>query len=162
MSIKASNQPLRRSRRRLFPQRSPSRPLLPYQNPSILAAIQERPGPRLSGGWMEFTAMKRRELLDLCRQHGLATRGSKADLAASLAGAISVRPPKPSLLPLCSPMQKVSDCLTVYWGKNYIFRSGSFARVGRIGHFDFFPERLKRTMGIKTCVVGAISSQYLN
>ncbi|PUZ63093.1 hypothetical protein GQ55_3G040300 [Panicum hallii var. hallii] len=89
MSIKASNQPLRRSRRRLFPQRSPSRPLLPYQNPSILAAIQERPGPRLSGGWMEFTAMKRRELLDICRQHGLATRGSKADLAASLAGAIS-------------------------------------------------------------------------
>lgn len=52
-----------------------------------------------SGG-MEFAAMKRRELLELCRQHGLATRGSKADLAASLAGAISVRPPKPSLLPL--------------------------------------------------------------
>jgi len=38
---------------------------------------------------MEFTAMKRRELLELCRQHGLATRGSKADLAAGIAGAIS-------------------------------------------------------------------------
>ncbi|CAN6335660.1 unnamed protein product [Urochloa humidicola] len=38
---------------------------------------------------MEFAAMKRRELLELCRQHGLATRGSKADLAATLAGAIS-------------------------------------------------------------------------
>jgi hypothetical protein len=41
---------------------------------------------------MEFAAMKRRDLLDLCRQHGLATRGSKADLAAGLAGALSVRP----------------------------------------------------------------------
>ncbi|CAL4896748.1 unnamed protein product [Urochloa decumbens] len=40
-------------------------------------------------GGMEFAEMKRRELLELCRQHGLATRGSKADLAASLAGAIS-------------------------------------------------------------------------
>nr|CAB3459484.1 unnamed protein product [Digitaria exilis] len=40
-------------------------------------------------GGMEFAAMKRRELLELCRQHGLGTRGSKADLAVSLAGAIS-------------------------------------------------------------------------
>nr|CAB3463177.1 unnamed protein product [Digitaria exilis] len=38
---------------------------------------------------MELAAMKRRELLELCRQHGLGTRGSKADLAVSLAGAIS-------------------------------------------------------------------------
>jgi hypothetical protein len=45
---------------------------------------------------MEFAAMKRRDLLELCRQHGLATLGSKADLAAGLAGALLVRlPPKP-------------------------------------------------------------------
>jgi hypothetical protein len=45
---------------------------------------------------MEFAAMNRRDLLELCRQHGLATLGSKADLAAGLAGALLVRlPPKP-------------------------------------------------------------------
>ncbi|KAL6641827.1 hypothetical protein ACP70R_020008 [Stipagrostis hirtigluma subsp. patula] len=38
---------------------------------------------------MDFTKMKRRELQDLCRRHGLAARGSKADLAAGLAGALS-------------------------------------------------------------------------
>ncbi|OEL29234.1 hypothetical protein BAE44_0009747 [Dichanthelium oligosanthes] len=38
---------------------------------------------------MEFPAMKRRDLLELCRQYGIGTRGSKADLAASLAGAFS-------------------------------------------------------------------------
>ncbi|CAD6268294.1 unnamed protein product [Miscanthus lutarioriparius] len=40
---------------------------------------------------MEFAAMKRRGLLELCRQHGLATRGSKADLAAGLAGVLSLQ-----------------------------------------------------------------------
>ncbi|CAD6270429.1 unnamed protein product [Miscanthus lutarioriparius] len=40
---------------------------------------------------MEFAAMKWRDLLELCRQHGLATRGSKADLAAGLAGALSLQ-----------------------------------------------------------------------
>jgi hypothetical protein len=44
---------------------------------------------------MEFAAMKRRDLLELCRQHGLAIRGSKADLAAVLAGALSVGLSKP-------------------------------------------------------------------
>lgn len=37
--------------------------------------------------------MKRRDLLELCRQHGLAIRGSKADLAAVLAGALSLQGP---------------------------------------------------------------------
>ncbi|XP_062203012.1 uncharacterized protein LOC133905273 [Phragmites australis] len=38
---------------------------------------------------MDFAKMKRRELQALCGQHGLAARGSNADLAASLAGALS-------------------------------------------------------------------------
>ena len=74
-------------------------PPLPRCSPTK-RRFRRDPDPNLSGGWMEFSAMKRRELLELCRQHGLATRGSKADLAASLAGAISVRPSKPSLLTL--------------------------------------------------------------
>lgn len=68
---------------------------------------------------MEFEAMKRRELLELCRQHGLATRGSKADLAASLAGAISVRSPKRSLLPLCAVLPIADNFRppVLFWGK---------------------------------------------
>ncbi|KAL6905566.1 hypothetical protein ACP4OV_003167 [Aristida adscensionis] len=38
---------------------------------------------------MDFARMKRRELQELCSRHGLAARGSKADLAAGLAGALS-------------------------------------------------------------------------
>lgn len=43
-------------------------------------------------GGMEYAAMKRRDLRELCRQHGLATRGLKADLAARIAGALSGAP----------------------------------------------------------------------
>lgn len=110
----------------------PSPPTLARRSPTkIRAAIQERAaGHRASptggwlraaarSGWMEFEAMKRRELLELCRQHGLATRGSKADLAASLAGAISVRSPKRSLLPLCAVLPIADNFRppVLFWGK---------------------------------------------
>jgi hypothetical protein len=55
---------------------------------------------------MEFAAMKRRDLLELCRQHGLAIRGSKADLAAVLAGALSVGLSKPRFFLHSCPSQK--------------------------------------------------------
>ncbi|KAJ1264925.1 hypothetical protein BS78_08G037700 [Paspalum vaginatum] len=41
---------------------------------------------------MEFAAMKRKDLRELCRQHGLSTHGCKAELAARLASALSGAP----------------------------------------------------------------------
>jgi hypothetical protein len=40
---------------------------------------------------MDLAGMKRWELQVLCVEHGLTARGSKADHATSLAGALSVR-----------------------------------------------------------------------
>lgn len=58
---------------------------------------------------MQFVAMKRRDLLELCRQHGFATRGSKFVLT----GALLVWPPKPLLFWQSCPLQETSDFLTL-------------------------------------------------
>ncbi|KAK3136204.1 hypothetical protein QOZ80_5BG0429700 [Eleusine coracana subsp. coracana] len=71
---------------------------------------------------MDFSRMKRSELQALCAEHGLGARGSKADLAASLAGAISAA--------AAAAAEKVVEVMV---GKGCLKRSGNGPNAGSSG-----------------------------